>query len=173
MRRILLAVIVAACSPSATAADEYIRLNCRMDYCSWGRVNNAAVALEMPQGRLVRATTDECQTYHKNGRYPRYHTCAAGQTKQIEHYAFCSRTSPNMAVKSDGKWLRTKLSISADGEAGYNLSAITLYLWICHRHVRRAENLDMVGRRLGYRSRTDQLKDGAQDEVRSVTDLAQ
>jgi hypothetical protein len=152
-------------------AQDYVQTNCHMGECSWSAMTSKIVIETSPNGSLVGATFDECQTTHR-GRYPKRYSCRPSEVQRADCIAFCSTKYPSIAFKDAAKWTRTKLSISEDGQFGYNISSITQYLRICHDFVRTGqESLDMVGAKFGYKSRD--LGDDTQDTVDSIHKLAE
>jgi hypothetical protein len=163
----------AAAGPTRPTAmpEAFVRMNCQMKECAWGALSDKSVVKEVPNGKLVRATMRECSTYHPDGEYPEHYACRPQETQVAEYAAFCSTSYPSVAYRQDGKWQRTKLSISEDGQFGYNIESITQYLRICHDYVRSDENLDAVGVRFGYKSRISALGNNVQDAVGDVSQL--
>ena len=156
---------------TAAAAQTYVQTNCHMGGCSWSAITGKLVIQKAVNGTLVGATFDECGTTHR-GRYPKAYSCRSSEIRQAQYVAFCSIKSPSIAYKDDAKWTRTKLSISDDGQFGYNITSITQYLRICHDFTRTgSESLDMIGAKFGYSSR--QLGDDVQDKVGTIQQLAE
>jgi hypothetical protein len=170
-------ILCSVTSQSEAAAPErskYLQLNCHMDECFWSAIQSKLIISTNANGSLIGATANECSTTHRNGEYPKRYTCRASETSVTQWVAFCSSRFPSIAVKHDDKWLRTKLSISDDGEFGFNISDITMYLQICHDYVRGTESLDMIAAKFGYKSRQKQLADiDVQDTVDEIPKLAE
>jgi hypothetical protein len=162
-----------AFSVTAGAADEFQRLTCKMGECVWYRIDNRLDIKLTESGKLVGATTAECTTQTKaEEEYPKTYRCRETDTRQQDYVANCSLAIPAISFKDNqGKWQRTKLSISEDAEFGYNRSSIDLYLRICHDFVRGSESLDMLGARYGYRSRAKEIQRSEQDAVAAIADL--
>ena len=113
----------------------------------------------------------------KNGKYPNHYHCQNSKIQTTERVAFCNRLFPSISSKNgNGKWERTRLSISDGGEYGYNREAITNYLRICHGYVRGivgAPSLDMIGAKFGYKSRYEAMGAKEHDAVEHILDLAE
>ncbi len=144
-----------------------------MSGCIWSALSSKIIIERNANGTLVGATTAECETSHPNGRYPKTYSCRDADVSRSQYVAFCSSKFPSIAYKDNNKWLRTKLSISDDGEFGYNIGSITQYLRICHDFVRGSESLDMIGANFGYKSRIRYLGDKVQDTVDEILQLAE
>lgn len=157
----------------ASSSEIFVQQNCHMSECSWGALSEKSVVKEVSDGKLVRAMMRECTTSHPDGDYPRHYVCRPQETEMVEYVAFCSTKYPNIAFRHDGKWQRTKLSISEDGQFGYNVESITQYLRICHDYARGDESLDSVGAKFGYKSRISALGDNTQDTVDAISQLAE
>lgn len=152
----------------------YLELNCRMDSCYYSRLVQVIPIKGVARGELRGAVARECSPSFPEGSYPSSYVCREGEVRQMQYVAHCSTEAPNISYKDDNnKWLRTRLSISDDGEYGFNRSAITMYLVICHNYVRRSESLDIIGAKFGYRSRWSSLDDDMQKAFDSVLDLAE
>jgi len=156
----------------AASQQRFTNLTCKMGECVWYRMAAKLDIRATDTGRIVGATTEECVTQHK-GDYPASYQCQPLKTTRQDYVAHCSIRTPSIAFRDDkGKWQRTLLSISEDGEFGYNRSSIDLYLLICHDHIRHAESLDMLAAKFGYRSRAKDIEGRAQDVINSITDIA-
>jgi hypothetical protein len=143
--------------------------NCHSDYCNWSAILDRTTIWENASGKVILATTAECMTEHKGEDYPEHYTC--GSPILSQQAALCSLRTPTFAFKSGSQWQRVKLSISSDGEYGYNQMAIRLYLRICHNIERGTGPLDSIGRRLGYRSRRDAIEEHDQDTIDELMDI--
>jgi hypothetical protein len=160
-------------SSYSEAADRYVQTNCHMNVCNWSALSGKIIIEKNANGTLVGPTAVECETSHPNGRYPKTYSCRDADASRSEYVAFCSSKFPSIAYKDNSKWLRTKLSISDDGEFGYNIGSITQYLRICHDFVRGPESLDMIGAKFGYKSRIRDLGDNVQDTVDEIHQLVE
>jgi hypothetical protein len=88
------------------------------------------------------------------------------KTTRQDYVAHCSTRATSIAFKDNkGQWHRTQLSISKDGEFGYNRSSIDLYLRICDDYLRKEESLDMLAAKFGYRSRMKEIEGNEQDTI--------
>ena len=156
---------------TAAGAETFVQTNCHMGGCTWSAITSKIVIEKTGNGTLVGATFDECGTTHR-GKYPKTYSCRKSEIRQAQYVAFCSTKNPSIAYKDGSKWARTKLSISDDGEFGYNIMSITQYLRICHDFTRTGqESLDMIGAKFGYKSRD--LGDDVQDTMDTIHQLAE
>jgi hypothetical protein len=156
----------------AASQQRFTNLTCKGGECVWYRLAVKMDIRTTDTGRIVGATTEQCYTQHK-GDYPASYQCQPFETARQDSVAHCSATAPSIAFKEDkGQWRRTQLSISEDGEFGYNRSRIDLYLRICHDHFRKQESLDVLAAKFGYRSRAKDIEGREQDTINSIADLA-
>jgi hypothetical protein len=148
------------------AVPDYLRLSCQMGRCLWSAVDEKFVVKEAANGRLVHASMSECETSHDSSEK---YGCKGSEVTHVEYVAFCSIKFPSVALKNgQGKWFRTKLSISEDGVYGYNVASVRQYLRICHDYAGGNESFDVIGARFGYGSRYATLGDDAQDTLDSI-----
>jgi len=155
----------------AASQQRFTHLTCKMSECVWYRLTAKVDIRITDTGRIVGATTEECVT-RQEGNYPASYQCQPSKTTRQDYVAHCSTRAPSIAFKDDkGKWQRTQLSISEDGEFGYNRSSIDLYLRICHDYLRKQESLDMLAAKFGYRSRMKEIEGNEHDTINSIADL--
>ena len=121
----------------------------------------------------MRATMRTCVVSYRDKDFPEHYACRDLEVSTVEYAAFCSTKAPSVAYKDEnGKWLRDRLSVSADGLYGYNTESMKQYLRICHDYT-GDEDLDNVGARFGYRSRISALGDSSQDTVDDISQLVE
>jgi hypothetical protein len=155
------------------AGSEYMRANCQMEECVWSALVAKSVVKEVPDGKLMRATMRTCVVSYRDKDFPEHYACRDSEVSTVEYAAFCSTKAPSVAYKDEnGKWLRDRLSVSADGLYGYNTESMKQYLRICHDYT-GDEDLDNVGARFGYRSRISALGDSSQDTVDDISQLVE
>lgn len=170
----LAAVVLVLTCTYCEAAERYVRTSCDANACYWSVMIDKAAIEQNAHGTLVRATAVGCATPYLGKSYPRRYGCREQETSRSQYVAFCSPQFPSIAFKTaDDKWQRTKLSISSDGEFRDNGASITQYLRICHGYVRGRDSLDMIGAKLGYKSRAEALGDAVHDTVDTVSKLVE
>lgn len=170
---LLFVIAVAPKISSAMAAGSFVQTSCRSGFCVWSSIKDQITISKLENGNLIGASFQVC--IEKNGKYPNNYRCQTSKIQTSESVAFCSRLFPSIASKNEkGKWERTRLSISDDGEYGYNREAITNYLRICHGYVRGivgVPSLDTIGAKFGYKSRYQALGANEHDAVEHILDL--
>src|SRR4051794_32468993 len=113
IKLVFVAAIVCLTTCFAAKGQTYKNDNCHSGYCLWSAILNRTTVWENASGKLVVATTAECQTEHKGEDYPEHYIC--GSPVLSQQAALCSLKTPTIAFKSGSQWQRVKLSISSDG----------------------------------------------------------
>lgn len=158
----------------ATAAERFVMTACQSGECVWSAAGEPVMITKNERGTLIASTMHFC--VERSGSRPKSYQCQTSTVLTTDKAAFCSLSHPSLATKEKGKWRRTRLSISDDGEYGYNREEITDYLRLCHAYLRPVTggpSLDIIGARFGYRSRYGSLGDSEHDEVAELRDLVE
>jgi hypothetical protein len=171
---LLLLVTLAGCVMSAAmAAGPFVLTNCQSGECVWSSLGDPISIAKRANGELIGVASRFC--VEKKGKYPPNYRCQSSVIMTSDTAAFCSRSSPSIAYKdAKGRWERTRLSISENGQFGYNRQAISDYLRICHgfvRDTRAGPSLDMIGAKYGYKDRYVSLGDKEHDALGEMLDL--
>jgi hypothetical protein len=149
---------MALAAAAAAPASELVQ--CRQMECSWSRpVSNVAIR-STAAGTLRKVTAFRgTSTYRDNAPSGFDESIPIEwQRPAAVQYALCSRSQPALAFRSGNRWIAHALDLFS--LPGYHRASAIAYLRACHRVDYDRQDIDIVLRRLGYRSgtRSDQVE---------------